>query len=211
MQPFYLGWLRGDRYMQVSLMDQERGLMNRFPVVSGRPMRESDVYDGDVGPGNDIYSKGSLIAHSLRMLIGDEAFFRSVTRLVYGRPDPRPGNFQPRYGTTREFQAIASQESGQDLAWFFNGYLYQAALPRLVETREGDRLTLHWVTGDGAPFPMPVEVRFNGETRRIAMTGGQGSIAVPEGVHVLIDPMNKVLRQQPHIEAWRAAGSPPGY
>ncbi len=185
--------------------------MNRFPVVSGRPMRESDVYDGDVGPGNDIYSKGSLIAHSLRMLIGDEAFFRSVTRLVYGRPDPRPGNFQPRYGTTREFQAIASQESGQDLAWFFNGYLYQAALPRLVETRGGDRLTLHWVTGDGAPFPMPVEVRFNGETHRIDMTGGQGSIAVPEGVHVLIDPMNKVLRQQPHIEAWRAAGSPPGY
>ena len=106
MQPLYARWLLGDRYMQRELANQREGLINKYPVVSGTPKTEDEVYKGDVGPGLDIYNKGSQIAHSLRMLIGDEAFFRSVTRLVYGTATPRPGEFRPRYGTTPEFLAL---------------------------------------------------------------------------------------------------------
>ena len=205
MQPLYDRWLNGDRYMELSLSNQRRGLKNAFPVVSGSLKTEEQVYDGAIGPGNDIYSKGSLIAHSLRLLIGDEAFFRSITRLVYGRPDPRPGNFKPRYGSTPEFLAIVNEETGQDLTWFFRGYLYQAALPDLIDTREGERLSLRWVTGDGAAFPMPVEVEVDGQLRTVPMTGGEGSLAVPVGAHVLIDPANKLLRKMDRIDRPRLA------
>ncbi len=205
MQPLYDRWLNGDRYMQVSLAGQRRGLRNGFPVVSGTLKTEDQVYDGDIGPGNDIYSKGSLIAHSLRMLIGDEAFFTSVRRLVYGRADPMPGNFQPRYASTPEFLSIVNEETGGDYGWFFHGYLYQAALPDLIETREGDRLNLRWVTGDGAAFPMPVEVEVDGQVQVVAMTGGQGSIRVPANAHILIDPANKVLRRMERIDGPRSA------
>ncbi|MFN4091477.1 MAG: M1 family metallopeptidase [Brevundimonas sp.] len=205
MQPLYDRWLNGDRYMQVSLANQRRGLRNRFPVVSGTLKTEDQVYDGDIGPGNDIYSKGSLIAHSLRLLIGDEAFFTSVRRLVYGRADPMPGNFQPRYASTPEFLSIVNEETGGDYGWFFQGYLYQAALPDLVETREGDRLSLRWATGDGTAFPMPVEVEVNGVVQTVPMTGGQGTISVPAGAHVLIDPANKVLRRMERIDGSRPA------
>lgn len=205
MQPLYDCWLNGDRYMQVSLSNQRRGLRNRFPVVSGTLKTEDQVYNGDIGPGNDIYSKGSLIAHSLRLLIGDEAFFNAVRRLVYGRPDPAPGNFQPRYASTTEFLALVNEETGGDYGWFFRGYLYQAALPDLIETREGDRLNLRWVTGDGAVFPMPVEVEVNGVVQTVPMTGGQGSLTVPANAHVLIDPANKVLRRLERIDGpWPA-------
>ena len=208
MQPLFDRWLNGERFMQASLLEQRRDLINKFPVVSGTIKSEDEVYKGDIGPGLDIYNKGSLIAHSLRMLIGDAAFFRSVTRLVYGTADPRPGSFQPRYGTTDELLAIVNEETGRDLTWFFRGYLYQAALPDLKQTREGDGLALEWVTGDGGVFPMPVEVEIDGRRQTVAMTDGRGRIAAPPTAHILIDPDNKVLRRLDFIEAWQAAGSP---
>nr|WP_183203780.1 M1 family metallopeptidase [Brevundimonas lenta] len=204
MQPLYLRWLHGDRYMQAELLEQRNQLKNRFPVVSGEERTEDEVYKDDAGPGLDLYNKGSLIAHSLRMLIGDEAFFRSVTRLVYGRPDPQPGNFTTRSATTDEFLAIVNEESGRDLTWFFQGYLYQAVLPDLRQTRDGNTLTLEWITGDGAAFPMPVEVEIDGRRTVVPMTGGRGRVTAPAGAHVLIDPGNKILRRDVFIEEWKA-------
>jgi aminopeptidase N len=208
MQPLYDRWLNGDRFMQASLLEQRRDLINKFPVVSGEIKSEDEVYKGDVGPGLDIYNKGSLIAHTLRMLIGDEAFFRSVTRIVYGTAEPRPGAFEPRYGTTDELLAIVNEETGRDLTWFFRGYLYNAALPDLKQTRDGGDLVLEWVTGDGGAFPMPVEIEIDGRRQTVAMTNGRGRIAAPANAHVLIDPENRVLRRLDFIEAWQAAGSP---
>ena len=204
MQPLYDRWLHGDRAMQASLLKQRQDLLNRYPVVSGERRTEDQVYDGDKGPGLDIYNKGSLIAHSLRLLIGDEAFFNAVRRLVYGRPDPRPGNFSPRFASTDDFLALVNDESGLNLTWFFRAYLYQAALPDLRQTRDGDRLTLAWVTGDGGTFPMPLDVEIDGTVTTLPMTGNRGEITVPTGAHVLIDPANKVLRRLEHIEVWKA-------
>ncbi len=204
MQPLYARWLNGDRYMQTELAAQRAGLANRFPVVSGTAKSDDEVYSGDVGPGLDIYNKGSLIAHSLRMLIGDEAFHEAVTTLVYGHPDPRPGNFAPLYRSTPDFLRIVDDVTGRDYGWFFQGYLYQAALPVLTQSHEGNTLNLSWTTGDGAAFPLPVEVEVDGQIHTVAMTGGRGSLTVPAGAHVLIDPDNKVLRQLDFIDAWKA-------
>ncbi|MGV9005714.1 MAG: M1 family metallopeptidase [Brevundimonas sp.] len=203
MQPLYDRWLHGDRAMQAALLKQRQALLNVHPVVSGELRTEDQVYDGDKGPGLDIYNKGSLIAHSLRLLIGDEAFFNAVRRLVYGRPDPRPGNFSPRFASTDDFLALVNAESGRDLTWFFRAYLYQAALPDLRQTRDGDRLALDWITGDGGAFPMPVEIEIDGRLTTLPMTGNHGEITVPAGAHVLIDPHDRVLRRLDYIEAWK--------
>jgi len=204
MQPLYARWLHGDRYMQTELARMQQDLANRFPVVSGTLKSEDEVYKGETGPGNDIYFKGALVAHSLRMLIGDAAFHEAVTTLVYGRPDPAPGNFSTIYRSTPDFVRIVNAVTGRDYSWFFRGYLYNAALPVLHEAREGDQLDLSWATGDDQPFPMPVEVEIDGVVQTVPMTGGQGTIAVPAGAHVLIDPDNKVLRRLDFVEAYRA-------
>jgi aminopeptidase N len=204
MQPLYGRWLHGDRYMQTELAKLQQDLRNRFPVVSGRPMSEDQVYKGDIGPGNDIYFKGALVAHSLRMLIGDAAFHEALTTLVYGRPDPRPGNFTTLYRSTPDFLRIVNAVTGRDYGWFFRGYLYNAALPVLNQTRDGETLSLSWTTGDGGVFPMPLEVEIDGVIQTLPMTDGRGSIAVPAGAHVLIDPDNKVLRDLDFVNAWKA-------
>ncbi len=198
MQPLYAGWLLGERYMQRELADQREGLLNRAPIVSNTLRTVDGVYNAADGPGGDIYAKGSLVAHSLRMLIGDEAFFAAIRELIYGRPDPRPGNFEPVLRSTADLEAIVNRVTGQDYGWFFDTYLYQAALPVLSQSRVGDTLTLSW--DGGATFPMPVEVEIDGERQIVPMTGGQASVPVPTSAGLRIDPDNKILRQLDFID-----------
>ncbi|HEV7353559.1 MAG TPA: M1 family metallopeptidase [Brevundimonas sp.] len=205
MQPLYARFLHGERYMQAELAAQRGGLANRFPVVSRSPRTVNQVYNRVDGPGGDIYSKGSLIAHTLRMTIGDEAFFEVLRRLVYGRPDPRPGNFEPQLASTADMNAIVNAVTGQDYDWFFDAYLYQAALPVLHQTREGDRLTLSWTAAGGGDFPMPVEIEVDGALIAVAMPGGRATVEVPAGATLLVDPENKVLRQLDFIDDWNAS------
>ncbi|NGZ88281.1 M1 family metallopeptidase [Duganella aceris] len=206
MQPLYLQSLRGEMEFQAELFNQRKAIKNKAAVVSGKSMRIEDVYDAERGgPGNDIYVKGSLILHTLRNLIGDDAFFRATRRMVYGSETPAPGNFQPRWSSSKEFIGFANQASGRDLGWFFDAYLYHAALPELVEERSGDKLKLSWKLKDGGAFPMPLEVRVDERVEKLAMTDGKGELTLPAGAGYTIDPASRVLRQQAHIEEWQRA------
>jgi aminopeptidase N len=206
MQPLYLESLRGERDFQAELFNFRKSLSNKAPVVSGKTQRIEDIYEeARGGPGNDIYTKGALILHTLRNLIGDDAFFTATRRMVYGTATPTPGNFQPRWSSTKEFVQFSNEASGRDLNWFFDAYLYHAALPELVEERSGDKLTLRWKLKDGGAFPMPIEVRVNQRIEKLPMSDGVGVVTVPPHAMVTIDPMSRVLRQQPWIDAWKAA------
>ena len=202
MQPLYGQYLRGDAAYYAQLHGQRTSLANKYPVVSGKPMLEEAVYDKEHGPGNDIYAKGSVMLHSLRELIGDEAFFAATRRLVYGTDQPRPGNFAPRYASTGDFIDIVNDVTGKDYRWFFDVYLYSAALPELVASRDADGLVLRWKTAGDKPFPMPVDVRVggvDGDVVTVAMTGGTGHVDLPDDAVYTLDPHSRVLRALPHI------------
>lgn len=206
MQPLYLRSLYGDRMYFALLHRSRAGIRNRAPLVSGKTRTESDVYRLERGgPGEDIYGKGAWVLHTLRNLIGDDAFFTSVRRLVYGTAEPRPGNFAPRFSSTREFVQLVNDVTSRDYGWFFDAYVYTAALPELISTRDATGLTLTWKTEQDRPFPMPVEVRVGDRIERLPMTNGSGHVAVPAGVTFTIDPGSKLLRREPHIEAFQKA------
>ncbi|RHW17052.1 M1 family peptidase [Sphingomonas gilva] len=205
MQPLYGRWREGEaRY--ASMMEKSRNtIANAAPLVSGKPMAAEDVYRiEDGGPGQDIYVKGAWMLHTLRNLIGDAAFIEVTTRAVYGRPDPKPGNFEPRFSSSAEYRAIVDQVTGSDYGWFFDVYLDEAALPELVETRRGNTLSLAWKTPENKPFPMPVEVQVDGRVQRLAMTGGKDTLTVPEGAHVVVDPWAKILKRSKAVEDYQA-------
>ncbi|MDT8757489.1 M1 family metallopeptidase [Sphingomonas psychrotolerans] len=202
MQPLYGRWREGEaRY--ASMMEVFRNqIRNKAPIVSGRIMTEEEVYEEEKGgPGGDIYVKGAWVLHTLRNLIGDKAFWEVTRRLVYGRPDPKPGNFQPRFATTPEYVRIVNQVTSKDLTWFFDVYLREAALPELLQSREHGRLTLNWKAPGNKPFPLPVEVQVDGQVETVAMTGGTGSIAVPASAHVVVDPASRILKRSEAVEA----------
>ena len=202
MQPLYGQWREGEARYAAMMAEQRKNILNRQPLVSGRSRTSDEVYQLEKGgPGQDIYYKGAWVLHTLRYLIGDKAFFDATTRLVYGRPDPKSGNFKPRFTTTDEFQALMNAAAGRDLGWFYDVYLRSAALPDLIQTREGERLTLEWKTPAGHPFPLPVEVQVDGRVQRVAMEGGRETLTIPANAHVVIDPMARILRRSPAIEA----------
>ena len=124
--------------------------------------------------------------------------------MVDGTDDPRPGEFAPRYATTRDLTEAVKRHAGRDYDWFFDVYLRSAALPELLATREGGRLQLRWKTEGHKPFPMPVEVRVGDRVERVAMRGGSGSVRIRDGESYTLDPHSKVLRALPHIPEFQA-------
>jgi aminopeptidase N len=208
MQPLFSQWLNGDMEYMARLNQMRVDTKNRFPIVSGRALKEDEVYNGERGPGNDIYYKAANVLHTLRALIGDEAFFKITRIAVYGAPEPKPGNFAPRYLSTKDFIEIVNQVTGRDYGWFFDVYLYEAQQPELLQAREGDALVLSWKTPKDKPFPMPIEVQVGYKIVTAPMTGGSGRITVGATVPVIVDPASKVLRRQPYLEnyqAWKKA------
>jgi aminopeptidase N len=205
MQPLYGRWREGDARYAVMLEAERNLIANRAAIVSGRTITEEEVYEpAKGGPGTDIYYKASWMLHTLRWLIGDPAFFRATRRLVYGRDDPRPGNFQPRYASTAEFERIVRDVTGRDYGWFFDTYLRQPALPDLVRSDAPGSLSLAWRTASGRLFPMPVEVAVDGTIRRLDMRDGRAVLAIPAGAHVVVDPHARILRRSPAVEAFQA-------
>ncbi|MBB4155599.1 aminopeptidase N [Sphingomonas jinjuensis] len=208
MQPLYGRWREGEGRYTAMMLASRPGIQNKSALVTGKPQTAEDVYEKAPGRGGDIYSKGAWILHTLRNTIGDAAFSQVLKLTVYGRVDPAPGNFTPVFRTTPEFIAYVKQVTGKDYGWFFDVYLYQAALPKLIEKRSDDKLTLRWDAPGDKPFPLPVEVQVDDVVHKLPMTGGTASLDVPAGAHVVIDPMSRILMQSDTVDAfqaWRAA------
>lgn len=200
MQPLYAQYLHGDVAYKTYLNNQRKGLINTHPMVSNQLMEVEQVYEKGVGPALDIYYKGSWIMHSLRYLIGDDAFFDAVTTLLYGSASPEPGEFTTVYRNTGDFIQLINQQSGQDLNWFFDVYLYQAKLPELQQYRTDNRLTLNWLVPQDLPFPMPVDVSVNGKVFTLQLPA-QNTLEISPKDVVIVDPDSKLLRFEARYDA----------
>lgn len=203
MQPLYGQYLHGDFVYHSMMYESRVGLLNKFPIVSNKPMSEDDVYKPDRGPGSDIYQKGAWVLHTLRNLIGDDKFFAATRKLVYGTITPKPGNFQPRFADTQDFIDAVNEQTGQDYTWFFEQYLYTAKLPTLVKEQEGNLLKLYWKTGNSGRFELPVDIEIDGALKTIEIGKTPVSIELPnKEVHYIIDPLNKILRDKEYLDEY---------
>jgi aminopeptidase N len=99
-------------------------------AVTERPILDSAVTDRMKLLNTNSYEKGSWVLHSLRGLLGDEAFFRGLTR--YFR------TYEHRNALSSDFARIMSAEAHQDLAWYFRQALLLPGYPVLDVTTELD-------------------------------------------------------------------------
>ena len=188
-QPLYLERTQGVERARAYLSTLRANISNRSAVAPRESQTAKQIYGGD------IYFKGAWILHTLRYLIGDEAFFRAYRRLAYPEPalEQVTDGSQTHFADTDHFLEIAEQEAGTDLDWFFEVYLRQPRLPRLNTRHEGNRLDLAWDVSPDLEFPLPVEVKVDGETRVVEMTGGRGSLTVGRRAEITIDPNDWIL------------------
>ena len=202
-QPLYLEWSRGEMSYNAEMWKDRLRVWSRVPLVP--PEGElPDYNDREARWGDDIYFKGAWIMHTLRYLVGDDVLFPAITRLTYGTDNPQPGAIRPMNRTTQDFRAVLEEMSGRDLEWFFDAYFYQAPLPRLIESREGQWLVLEWETESAEPFAMPVEVRVGDKVQHVDMAEGHGRVDLgSENTAWLVDPANRVLKYDRAVEAWQ--------
>ena len=194
-----------------AMRDRQRGFRNKQPVAPREPKIAYQVYMAEpdyVNSDGDIYGKGAYILHTLRYLMGDEAFFRALHRMAYPTKEMErmTDGRQERLVDTDDFLAIAEAESKMDLDWFFELYLRQPKLPKLKVTpgpcatsTDGTSrcfVDLQWETPNNMPFPMPIDVEVNGKTQRVNMPDGKGSVEFM-GTPPVIDPKGWVLKELP--------------
>jgi aminopeptidase N len=200
MDTLYQEYLHGqDAYLK-AMSGRIKGLRNMQPVAPREPKIAYQVYMAEpdyVKSDGDIYGKGALILHTLRYLIGDKAFFNALRHMAY--PNKQMESYtdgrQERLVTTDDFLTIAEQDSGMRLDWFFELYLRQPKLPKLVAETTGSTMTLHWETPNNMPFPMPIDVEVNGKTQRVEMKDGKATINFT-GTAPVVDPKGWVLKSQ---------------
>jgi aminopeptidase N len=201
MDALYKDKLRGSREGFIkSLPDRIKATKNVKPVAPREARTTTEMYllpPDYVRSDGDIYGKGALVLNTLRYYIGDEAFFRSIRRMAYPNPkmEKVTNGKQFHFATTDDFLRIAERESGKDLDWFFELYLRQPALPKLKVETKPNQLVLRWETPNNMPFPLPVEVRIAGETRRVEMPNNTGSVPLPQDARYEIDPNGWLLMQ----------------
>jgi len=204
MDTLYQEYLHGPDAYFAAMKKRVAGLKNIQPVAPREPKISYEVYmdapDYTKSDG-DIYGKGALVLHALRYLIGDKAFFSALHHMAYPTKlmETYTDGRQERLVTTDDFLTIANQDSGQDLSWFFELYLRQPKLPRLIastgESGHPGVLTLRWETPNNMPFPMPVDVEIKGKIHRVEMPDGHASVPFT-GETPIVDPKGWVLRAQ---------------
>ena len=190
MQPVYAQQVIGDAGYWSYMWDFYNGLANCKPVVPDETV-SMDYFDS-----NDAYYKGSWTLHTLRGLIGEEAFWRSVRRLIYGTADPWSLSYplQPTRRSNDDFVKIASEEYGQNLSWFFDMYLGQAAIPLLVQQRNEDGVSFSWPHNPEANFTIPIRVTQDGRATEYAVPSTGERFPLAEDALLQIDPRVALFR-----------------
>ena len=125
---------------------EARDIPHAQPVVSPPNSTEKTAYHPE------IYTKGAMVIHSLRGVIGDELFFPALKAFAEGEQFSYLNQVN-----TEEFTAFIQQYTGQNLEGFFELYLKTTRLPEVKVKKRGKNEFL--VSLEGIDFEMPVEVK----------------------------------------------------
>jgi aminopeptidase N len=203
MDTLYVEETKGKEAYFTAMKTRAKQTRNMQPVAPREAKIAYQVYMAEpdyLKSDGDIYGKGAAVLHSLRYLIGDDAFFRALRRMAYPTKEMErlTDGRQERLVNTDDFLTIAETECKCELDWFFEMYLRQPKLPKLkvsiwtLETTINPQVTtLMWETPNNLPFPMPIDVIVNGKPQRVEMKDGKGEIS---GAASVIDPNGWVLK-----------------
>jgi aminopeptidase N len=189
-----------DMYRQGAIENTDLYLDERYrrPIVTNVFNEPIDLFD------RHLYEKGSVVLHMLRGLLGDDQFFRSIQRYVREN--------QERSVITQDLASAIAAETGRNLDWFFDQWVYKPGHPSFKVSWSWDetsRLATVTVkqtqkTDDGTPiFRVPLTIDFRkGRAKPIAFP-----VEITQTDHTFMfplaakpdlcrfDPYNRVLKE----------------
>lgn len=195
-------------YMQILYAEERQGMMayhhamyvdrkrikSEHTLVPAEPA-SIDLMDDQVG--EDVYFKGSWILHTLRYLIGKKDIERVLHRFAYPDSDLESTleGQAIRFAGTQDFIDTVHQVTGRNLDWFFDVYLYNAPLPRLIERLQGAQWILEWEVPEGCSFPMPLEIELGGHVTQHKMEQDRLVLDAETWSGAVLDPQCWILME----------------
>lgn len=189
-----------DEYRQGIIENTRLYLQERYrrPIVTNVYNEPIDIFD------RHLYEKGSVVLHMLRGVLGDDPFFRSLQR--YCRDN------QERSVITQDLVNAIEAETGRNLEWFFDQWVYRIGHPNLKVSWSWDEdaklatVTVKQTqkTDDGTPvYRIPVTIDFRkGRARpqpfRVEVIEKEHTFVFPLPVKpdlCRFDPYNFVLKE----------------
>ncbi len=123
------GKVMDDRYGAGSLVDFPglrvgSEVAHRLMLIAGAPPRNALVTRSwEFAPSSEYslvsYSKSATVMHTLEGVLGPTRMQAALKRYY--------ADWRFRHPTTRDFQAVVEQVEGDDMAWFFDQYVYGTA------------------------------------------------------------------------------------
>ncbi|MFN3997959.1 M1 family metallopeptidase [Algoriphagus sp.] len=174
---FYLEHGGPEAYF-AKVKSESKNIPHARPIVSPINSTEEQAYHPE------IYTKGAMVIHSLRGVLGDEVFFPMILAFA---SDER-FTYQNRVNT-KAFTDFVQAYSGKDLQGFFKLYLYSTDLPKLKVSKRGK--TGFAISLQDIDFQMPVEVMTSDGIQRLNL--GSKAIEVISTTPPVVDPNGWIM------------------
>ena len=150
--------------------------------------------------------KGAMILHMLRWVVGDQKYDQTMRTFAT--------KYAGKSASLDDFTAIAEQDYGDKLTWFFTQWLDSTGAPEFKTKYTVYRLgndqgfrVVGEITQDLDLFRMPVELKIDTdgktEEKRIEVVGTDSAFAIEtfgKPRRISIDPDNRVLRNSPDVK-----------
>jgi aminopeptidase N len=118
----YAEWLWKEHKEGIEALDTKARGVYQTQAWSANP-------PGNPSPDNlftkTVYDRGALTFHALRLRVGDEMFFQTLQTYT--------DRFRYGNASSADLIAVAEEVSGQDLAEFFDAWLYATKIPPIPE------------------------------------------------------------------------------
>ncbi len=158
-----------EKYGNTSFMNDVTAIMNHAKTATGTIYVQNTGSVSQIFNGARSYSKGGVVLHMLRGVVGDDNFFR-ILREYLNEPGLSYGT-----ATTEDFKRIAERVSGTDLDYFFQQWIYGENYPKYVfswgyEQLAGNnynliiRIEQPLTNTNPQFFKMPVQIKYSTST-----------------------------------------------
>jgi aminopeptidase N len=195
--PLFIRSQQGQEEFEYTMFqDQAAGV--RIDTIRGRkPVVSNNSY------GDNVYPRGAAILHMLRYVLGDDMYQRAIKQYVVQH------KFQPV--ETNDLKMAIEEETGQNLQWFFDEWLYKAGHPvfdvsyQWSESSKEVRLsvkqtqTMDSLTG---VFKMPVDIEITtasgSSAHRIGLVTKDSTYILPAAekpLLVIFDKGNRLIKE----------------
>ncbi|WP_405350386.1 M1 family metallopeptidase [Nonlabens sp. Asnod3-H03] len=162
---FHYGTTAANEYV----IGTRRSIRNDRPLIG--------EYDVNHEGSGDMYYKGANMIHTLRMLVNDKDQWRKILRDMNKV-------FYHSTVSTQDIEDFLSQSIGQDLEGFFNQYLRNTKIPKLVLKKKKNKLSYHW-ENIVDNFKLPIRIVIDDEIVLINPTASKQVLKLPSDKSVI--------------------------